>query len=295
MHDDELVIETTTVRALVADQFPRWRHLPVTRLVTAGTVNAIFRLGASLTARLPLRPQDAVAAHDWLTAECAAQAELAEVSPVPAPRPVALGRPGIGYPMPFAIQTWVPGSVPRVGQYADSDQLADDLAALVLALRSAPTRGRRFRGDGRGGALTDHDDWVAECIRRNAPWFDPARTAALWGHLRELAREDPDVMNHGDLVPGNLLVGDGKLIGVLDGGGFGPADPALDLVAAWHVLDTPRRGRLRAAIASSDLEWERGRAWAFVQAVGLVHYYEKSNLGMYALGMRTIREVLGGP
>lgn len=102
-------------------------------------------------------------------------------------------------------------------------------------------------------------------------------------------------MNHGDLVPGNLLVGDGKLIGVLDGGGFEPADPALDLVAAWHVLDTPRRGRLRAAIASSDLEWERGRAWAFVQAVGLVHYYEKSNLGMYALGMRTIREVLGGP
>ena len=58
---------------------------------------------------------------DWLTAECAAQAELAEVSPVPAPRPVALGRPGIGYPMPFAIQTWVPGSVPRIGQYADSD------------------------------------------------------------------------------------------------------------------------------------------------------------------------------
>ena len=75
-------------------------------------------------------------------------------------------------------------------------------------------------------------------------------------------------MTHGDLVPGNVLIDDGRLVGVLDTGGFGPADPALELVCAWHLLDSPRRERLRAALGCTDLEWERGRAWAFEQAMG---------------------------
>ena len=43
-------------------------------------------------------------------------------------------------------------------------------------------------------------------------------------------------MSHGDLIPGNVLVNDGRLVGILDCGGFGPADPALDLVAAFGGL-----------------------------------------------------------
>ena len=51
---------------------------------------------------------------------------------------------------------------------------------------------------------------------------------------------------HVDLHPGNVLVsgaGDrARLSGVLDVGGLGSADPALDLVAAWHLLaDGPRQ------------------------------------------------------
>jgi aminoglycoside phosphotransferase (APT) family kinase protein len=42
-------------------------------------------------------------------------------------------------------------------------------------------------------------------------------------------------MNHGDLVPGDVLVDRGRLVGIIDVGGFGPADPALDLVAGWHL------------------------------------------------------------
>lgn len=292
MHDDQVPIPTETARALVADQFAQWRDLPVTRLATDGTVNAIFLLGESLTARFPLRLQDPGTALDWLRAEAAAQAELAEISPVPAPWPVAMGRPGLGYPMPFALQTWVPGRVPAVGAYADSDTLADDLATFVLALRAAPTRGRRFHGSGRGGALAGQEDWMTTCIKLNAPWFDPALTGALWTRLRQLPREDGDVMTHGDLVPGNVLIDAGRLTGVLDGGGFGPADPALDLVAGWHLLDHPRRARLRAALGASELQWERGRAWAFIQAMGLVHYYAATNPGMHALGIRTLEQLL---
>lgn len=61
-------------------------------------------------------------------------------------------------------------------------------------------------------------------------------------------------MSHGDLVPGNVLVAEGTLVGVLDGGGFGPADPALDLVSAWHLLDRDRREQLRRTLGSSEVE-----------------------------------------
>ena len=64
-------------------------------------------------------------------------------------------------------------------------------------------------------------------------------------------------MTHGDLIPGNVLVAEGRLAGILDAGGFGAADPALDLVAAWHLLDDGPREVLRAALGSDELDWER--------------------------------------
>ncbi|MDQ0636057.1 aminoglycoside phosphotransferase (APT) family kinase protein [Arthrobacter pascens] len=65
-----------------------------------------------------------------------------------------------------------------------------------------------------------------------------------------------------------MILIDGRLAGVLDTGGFGPADPALDLVAAWHMLDTGMRNLLRANLGIEDLEWRRGAAWAFEQRWG---------------------------
>ena len=66
-------------------------------------------------------------------------------------------------------------------------------------------------------------------------------------------------MTHGDLTPGNVLVSGGRLAGILDVGGLGPADPALDLVAAWHLLEARPRRVSREALASDDLQWERGQ------------------------------------
>jgi aminoglycoside phosphotransferase (APT) family kinase protein len=80
-------------------------------------------------------------------------------------------------------------------------------------------------------------------------------------------------MSHRDLIPANLLVKGEHLIGVLDAGRFGPADPALDLVAAWHLLDRERREIVRHQLGSDEVEWKRGAAWAFQQAMGLVWYY----------------------
>ncbi len=99
--------------------------------------------------------------------------------------------------------------------------------------------------------------------------------------------------SHCDLIPANLLVRGERLVGVLDGGGFAPADAALDLVAAWHLLERGPRQRLRGALGCGENEWCRGAAWAFQQAMGLVWYYRTSNPGMSAVGRRTLARILG--
>jgi hypothetical protein len=47
----------------------------------------------------------------------------------------------------------------------------------------------------------------------------------------------------------------------------------------------------RDRLGAEDLEWERGRAWAFEQALGLVWYYADSNPVMSALGRRTLQRI----
>jgi aminoglycoside phosphotransferase (APT) family kinase protein len=99
-------------------------------------------------------------------------------------------------------------------------------------------------------------------------------------------------MTHGDLTPLNLLVEGGRLAGVLDAGDFGPADPALDLVCAWHLLEEGPRGVLRNELGCDDAEWERGMAWAFAQAMGLPWYYNRSNPVMAEMGVTTLGRIL---
>ncbi|MEV6283940.1 aminoglycoside phosphotransferase family protein [Kribbella sp. NPDC051770] len=292
MHDDQVEVTAEVVAGLVREQFPEWSGEPVRLLPSSGTVNAIFRIGDGLSARFPLRLKDAGAVLAVLEREAEASAELAGVSRFPVPEPVALGKPGVGYPMPWAVQTWLPGAIASEVDVSGSVGFAEDLAGFVGDLRAADTRGRVFSGDNRGGEIADHDEWVAKCLAESEGLLDVRRLRALWSGFRELPRTSADVMSHGDLIPGNVLVADGRLSGVLDTGGFGPADPALDLVGAWHLLDAGPRDVLRRVLGSDDLEWERGRAWAFEQAIGLVWYYLESNPTMSSMGRRTIERLL---
>jgi aminoglycoside phosphotransferase (APT) family kinase protein len=291
MHKDQLAVEIGTVRRLVDEQFPRWRPLPVHRVQAAGTVSAIFRLGEDLAARFPLRPQQERRVRAWLRAEAAAMAEFAEVSSVPAPRPVAIGEPGGGYPLPWSVQTWLPGTDATVEDPSASAEFAQDLATLIGKLRDTGTRGRSFRGRGRGGHLPDHDKWMETCFRQSAGLLDVTRLRAMWAGLRTLPEVDTDVMCHGDLIPPNVLVHGGRMAGVLDSGGFAAADPALDLVSAWHLLDDDPRTVLREALGCGEVQWRRGMAWAFQQAVGLVWYYAESNPAMSTCGRHTLQRL----
>lgn len=248
MHAGELPVSAEVVRGLVRAQFPRWRDLPVRRVASPGTVNAIFRLGDRLSARFPLQGADPAAVRQELESEAAAARELAAATRFPIPEPAAIGEPGDGYPLPWSVQAWLPGRTGDEESPAAEPVFAADLAEFIAGVRAIGTRGRTFAGRGRGGDLKDHDEWMSTCLRKSE--------------------------------------------GLLDVGGYGPADPALDLISAWNLLDAGPRRVLRAELGCGDLEWERSKAWAFQQAMGLVWYYADSNPVMSQLGRTTLDRLL---
>lgn len=193
--------------------------------------------------------------------------------------------------MPWSVQTWLPGSVASENDPGHSVAFAHDLADFIREVRAIDTHGMPFRGTGRGGDLRSDDAWMEECFQRSDALVDVPRLRALWAELRDLPRRGSDVMTHGDLTPGNVLVSHGQMNAVIDVGGLGPADPALDLVSAWHLLETGPRSALRDDLNCDELEWARGKAWAFEQAMGAAWYYLTSNPTMSLMGQRTLNPI----
>jgi aminoglycoside phosphotransferase (APT) family kinase protein len=293
MHPRQLSVTVATVREVVDEQFPEWRKLPVRAIASGGTVHAIFRIGDNLVARFPLQGSDAGATLRSLEAEADAAGELLGRTRFPTPELVAIGAPGAGYPLPWSVQTWLPGVVATEDDPSESVALAHDLAEFVQGVRAIDTRGKTFRGIGRGGDLQSHDAWVETCLRESKQILDVPRLRRMWESMRELPRDlSTDVMTHGDLIPGNLLVSNSRLVGILDVGGLGPADPALDLVCTWHVFEVGPRQAFRDDLGCDDLEWERGKAWAFEQSIGAVWYYLESNQAMSRMGVRTLDRIM---
>jgi aminoglycoside phosphotransferase (APT) family kinase protein len=292
MHPNQLPVSLETVRELVDQQFPEWRGLPIRKVASQGTVNALFRIGDKFVARLPLQPGDVAATRRWLEAEAQAARELSGRTRFLTPEPVAFGEPGAGYPLPWSVQTWLPGVAATDEDPGESVEFAHDLAEFIRGVRAIDTRGRTFNGRGRGGDLRSHDPWMETCFERSGQLLDVPRLRRIWAELRALPRSASDVMTHGDLIPGNVLVAHGRLAGVIDVGGLKPADPALDLVGAWHLLEAGPRQALRDDLGCDDLEWKRGKAWAFEQAMGAAWYYVESNPAMSLMGQRTLQRIL---
>lgn len=294
MHAGQVRITSSVVRDLIDAQFPQWRARPIRRVQSAGTVNAIFRIGDQLAARFPLQGEDPDVVLQQLQAEADAAAKLFGRTRFPTPEPVAIGAPGPGYRLPWSVQTWLPGVVATDRDPSDSEGFAQDLAEFVTEVRMISTGGKKFEGPGRGGLLATHDEWMHTCFERSTAFLDVPRLHQIWAQMRELPRgSDVDVTSHGDLIPGNMLVsGERRLSGVLDVGGLGPADPALDLVGGWHLLDTAARNVFREVLRPDELQWQRGRAWAFQQAMGLVWYYAESSPAVSNIGRRTLGRLL---
>jgi aminoglycoside phosphotransferase (APT) family kinase protein len=272
MHADELQIDDALVRGLLADQFPEWADLPLSRVEPAGTVNAIFRLGDELSLRLARRDgptQPGGKELEWLP-------RLAPLLPLEIPLTVAQGRPSDGYPWFWEVQTWVEGDTVPVEEI-DPIQAARDLAAFIAALQQVdPTDAPR----GRGIPLADRDEAVRSWLAR----FDgDSGVADEWERaLAAPAWHGAPVWHHGDLDVRNWLVRDGRISGVIDWGSMGVGDPACDVMVAWKLHSSAARDAFRNALPTDDATWERARGWVLSQTVAALAYYTpQSNPSLY--------------
>src|SRR3954447_8161582 len=188
MHPNQLTVSVPAVRALVRQQFPQWRKLEIQAIDFPGTVNMLFRIGNDMVARFPLQAATVPATRRRLESEAMAARELLGRTRFATPQPVAIGQPGPGYPLPWSIQTWLPGAVSTGAELTGSPGFAGDLAEFIRGVRAIDVRGRAFSGRGRGGDLRSSDAWMQTCFERSAQLLDVPRLRELWSRFRDLPR-----------------------------------------------------------------------------------------------------------
>jgi aminoglycoside phosphotransferase (APT) family kinase protein len=277
MHADEIPIGVETVRALLADQFPLWAELPIERVDSSGTVNAMFRLGDSMVVHLP----------------------------VLVPTVLGVGRPSAGYSFSWLVLDWLVGKHPNPADERSSPGFTLDLARFISALRTIDITGAPVGH--RGGSFHSLDESVRGCLAQiddlqgagvlntgvpDIGVLDIDVLTEIWDEAMAAPEwTGPPVWVHCGLLAANLLVADGGLAGVLDFASSGVGDPSCDLMPAWSLLTSDTRSDFRDALAADDAMWSRGRGWMLAQAAIALPYYRHTNRMMADNSLRALLEL----
>ena len=292
MHADEVDTDVSLVGRLLAAQFPRWADLPIKPFPSAGTDNALYRLGDDMAVRLPRihwATGQVDKEHRWLP-------RLAPLLPLAIPVPLAKGTPGEGYPWHWSVYRWLDGENATIERITDPGQAATELARFVAALQRIDATGgpppdahNSFRGE----PLARRDAATRAAIVSLAGTLDGDAVTAAWdAALQAPVWHGPPVWIHGDLQSGNLLSVQGRLNAVIDFGCLGVGDPASDLMVAWNLLSAETRDVFRAALPVDEATWARGRGWALSVGLIALPYYHRSNPVLAGISRRAIEEVL---
>jgi aminoglycoside phosphotransferase (APT) family kinase protein len=285
---DEVDIDGALVGRLIAKQFPRWAGLPVSKVRSAGTDNAMYRLGEDMAVRLPRLPRavaDVDKEHRWLP-------RLSPALPLAIPVPLGRGVPDEGFPYPWSVYCWLDGAT-VVDEPVDLSDAATRLGRFVAALRRVDATGAppSFRG----GPISARDEDIRATIRHLGAdgTVDAGLATAVWRTaVAATAWDGAPVWVHADLYPVNLLGRHRRLAAVVDFGGLGVGDPAVDMLPAWALLTARTRDLFRAAADIDDATWARGRGWGLYLGLGAVHVYRVINPVLAGIGEHAIAETI---
>jgi aminoglycoside phosphotransferase (APT) family kinase protein len=308
LHQDEITVDETLVRRVLAEQCPQWAALPLTR-AGAGTENTMFRLGEDLLARFPRTAEKSASLRkerEWLP-------RLAPHLRLRIPAPVFAGAPSPAFPADWSVLAWIDGAEPvppprdaapdrpsparhtadaRTGHAAagvapaaggsvsDWAGLGADLAEFVRELHGIDLMGATRTGGlswYRGGDLHSCDGWVTESLDRcrdlAGAELDVDALEEYWrAGLALPGSRHPHVWLHGDLKPTNLLVKAGRLHAVIDFGALSVGHPDAEHSTVWDLPAATRTAYWNAL----DLDkptWTRARAWAVAVAASGIAYY----------------------
>jgi len=278
------------VRKLVETQFPQWASLPLEQFRGDGTDNAIFRLGDTMSVRLPRVERVANTAsreHVLL--------QLFQTLPLDVPEPLALGKPDFGYPWDWSIVSWIEGQALGTDRFAIPDEAAHQMAEAILAIRAVavdPAFSSGIRNNGRGAPLATRNEMFLQAAERLGDEFETSALIRIWQMALTAVEDAPPVWLHGDLHGGNLLHRNGRLSAIIDWGLAGVGDGACDLSAAWPLFDKENRKVFRDATNATEAAWLRGAGWSLsIACIFVAHYYQFPKISC-DMSRRTIKRVL---
>lgn len=265
--DGRAGIDAALVKRLIATQFPQWAELPVTPVEVDGWDNRTYRLGTDMTVRLPTAAgyvAGVAKENEWLP-------RLAPQLPLPIPKVLGAGEPGEGYPHPWSVRGWLPGTTLNFPDLGDPVRFATDLAGFLHALQACDTTDGPPAGEHsfyRGASPAFYDAETRACLADLEGRIDTVLATAVWDAALKAEWDGTPVWFHGDIATGNLLIDDaGRLSAVIDFGTSGVGDPACDLVITWVTLTGEAREAFRTAMAQDAGTWARARSWGLWKAL----------------------------
>ncbi len=287
MHADELDIDLSLVQRLLAKQFPSWVDLPLQPVSSAGTDNALYRLGNDMVVRLPRIGW----AAENVDKECQWLPQIAPFLPIPIPVPLAKGIPAEGYPWNWSIYHWIEGKNPTVNHIPNPHLLVNELVTFIKAMHKIDLPGGPTSN--RGVPLQEQDIETRKAIQALNGMIDVDAITGIWeAVLKTPIWTRSPVWVHGDLSPGNILIEHGKLCAIIDFGILGIGDPACDLIIAWNLLPAHMREAFRIGLDVDDATWQRGRGWALSNALIALPYYKDTNPVLASNARHVIQEVM---
>ena len=286
MHVNEVDIDVLLVKQLLGTQFPKWAKLPITPVQSAGTDNAIYRLGTDMCLRLPRRPESA----NDIDKELRWLPQLAPLLPLAIPAPLGKGGPNENYPFSWAIYHWLEGENAAGEHIIDFDKAATDLAQFLIVLQKIDVTGAPVSR--RGAPLATKDKETRRAIELLYGVVDIHAATTVWEKcLQTPVWDKPLLWTHGDLLPTNLLVKQGRVTAAIDFSFLGIGDPACDLIPAWSVFSSNSRKLFRSVLRVDETTWMRGCGWALSIALTILPYYQNSNPGLVAVAKRMLNEI----
>lgn len=286
----EVRIDAALVLSLIRDQYPQYANLSL-RPIGSGWDNVMMRLGSDMLVRLPRRSVAVpLIEHEqrWLP-------QLAPRLPIAIPVPIHVGRPSARFPWPWSVTAWLPGEAADLAAPRPDEgvRVAEFLAALhhraPLEAPSNPVR---------GVPLITRADSMAERMHRLRSQTDlvSSRLEGIWSD----ALEAPPAANahwlHGDLHPLNILVLEGRTVGIIDWGDITGGDIATDLAAFWMMFDGPVRRRSLAAYGDIDEPTRaRARGWAVLFGAVLLDTGLVDHPRHAAIGAKILQRVAAEP
>lgn len=282
----EITVDKDLVRSLLKEQHCDLAEHSI-QPMGSGWDNAMFRLGETMTVRLPRRKLAAgLIEHEqtWLP-------QIANRLTLPTPVPLRVGKPSASYPWHWSVLPWIDGETADVAE--PNREQAVRFGEFLRSLHTpAPTTApsNPFRGISLL-ARSPQTQPVLERLETQTPLITP-RIKQIWQEALWAPTTDEKRWLHGDLHPRNVLVKKGIISGVIDWGDMTSGDVATDLAAVWMLFsDVKTQSLALSQYGASKLETVRAKGWAISFAVFLLHTGLIDNSRNAAIGERILQRL----